>query len=148
MRHVSDPKTASRQGRQVREEVLGDHKLLGALCDLCERMSWKTARKRRFEGILASGSVVGRPGTGGGPLRLVFWGRKLPFQPENRKIRPQINANGSRRSPANANRLLPTSPLHRRLARRFMFCQYFAASRKTMCIRSARFVSKSRNYRL
>ena len=48
---------------------------LGALCDLCERMSWKTARtchaegvnlsrlwrERRFEGILASGSVVGRP---------------------------------------------------------------------------------------
>ena len=45
---------------------------------------------------------------GGGPLRLVFWVRKPPFQPENRKIRPQINANGSRRSPANANLLPPT----------------------------------------
>ena len=83
-----------------------------------------------------------------GPLRLVFRVRKPPFQPENRKIRPQIDANGSRRSPASADRLPPTSPLHRRLARRFIFGQYFAASRRTMCIRSARFVSMSRNYRL
>ena len=32
---------------------------------------------------------------GGGPLRLVFRVRKPPFQLENRKIRPQINVNGS-----------------------------------------------------
>ena len=86
LRLVSDPKTVSRQGRQDAKGLLSCRTLLGALGAFAWELLRKTGRIAVLKAFWAFGAVVGRPCTGGGPLRLVFWARKPPFQPENRKI--------------------------------------------------------------
>ena len=79
--------------RQAAKKLLKGRTLLGVFAPLREKFFEKRPGNAVLKAFWPLERLSAALFRGGGPLRLVFRVRKPPFQPENRKIRPQIDAN-------------------------------------------------------